>query len=677
MDKTQTFKHLLSPINIGPIQIKNRVVFLPCGSNMAQPVWTDGEFSILPSERDVYYYEERAKGEVGLIIVEASVVHPSSDQNPINPIFLYDERCIEPLKHLVETVHKYGTKIFIQLWHAGHQANNNIRTMRPMVSASQIPPVKGFQGVKELEKEEIEEIIDGYGKSARNAREAGFDGVELHTHYSLPAQFMSPFFNKRTDEYGGSFENRMRFVLEVINAMRENIGNDRAVGLTLNADESIPGGLSADDMCKVAQTIEATGKVDFLEVKIGSKHNHAWVMAPLGSGIPPGHLAEPIARIKESLKEKKILILGNPILLTPYMGERLLEEGKMDMVGTGRGLIADPEIVKKISENRINDIIPCISCLQYCVGRDYQGVHLSCVLNPATGREKQWGLGTLTQAEKKKSILVIGGGLAGLEAARVAGLRGHHVSLYEKEKVLGGQIQLSLKLPSRGMLMAAVKWYERQLKKHGVKVVTGVKVDLKIVDELNPDSIIVATGSSFVRTGLSGFIAFPIPGWDQNNVHIPEDILRGEVNTGNNIIILDDVGTDVAIGVAYLLASQGKRVEIITRYPLLAPALYGPTGRYGFEYSRIAKLNVKCTINTYIKEISGNTVYAFNLFTKEEVVREDVDDIVIITSKQSHTDLYKQIKAKGKPEVFVIGDCAAPRGYGEAVYDGHKVGREI
>lgn len=673
----EMFENLFKPIQIGPIQIKNRSVFLPCGTNMAEPAWIDGDFVALPSEKDAYYYGERAKGGCGLVIVESSLVHPAADMNPINLIHLYLDQCVELMKPMADAVHKHGGKIFIQLSHLGVQAMTQ-RVMRPMQGPSQIPPVRGMIGCKELEKDEIKEIIEHYGKAAKNVIAAGFDGVEIENEYCLPVQFLSPFFNKRTDEYGGSQENRNRFLLEIVDKIRETIGYEKALGMVLNPEELLlPGGHDGDAMCKIAQTIEATGKVDFMEVKIGTKHSFAAVMAPIGSGIPPGRNVEAITKITRSLKGKMVII-GNPIMPTPYMADKLIEEGRMDMVGCGRGLIADPEWANKAKEGRVRDIIPCISCQQFCIGRDYLGVPLSCVLNPATGREEQWGIGTLKPATKKKKVLVVGGGLAGLEAARVAAARGHQVSLYEKEKVLGGQIQMALKLPSKGMLMTAVKWFERQLAKLKVDLVKGVEVTRKLVDELNPDTVIVATGSSFDPTGVSGLISYPIPGWDQKNVHAPEAIYKDEVETGNNIVILDDEGFDVALGVAYLLASKSKKVEIMTRYTSVAPVLSStPTFRFPYEFTRILNLGVKCTPNTYIKEISGNTVKAFHVYTKEEVVREGVDDIILITSKKSHMDLYKELKAEGKREVISIGDAAAPRGYGEAVYDGHKVGREI
>jgi len=372
---------------------------------------------------------------------------------------------------------------------------------------------------------------------------------------------------------------------------------------------------------------------------------------------------------------KKIPVGGCGRINDPTIAETALEEGKVDMVAFNRASLADPEIVNKASEGRIDDIRACMACCQGCLGNLFVGLPITCVLNPALGREKEWGIGTLKPAETRKRVLVVGGGPAGLEAARVATLRGHEVSLYEKEKDLGGQVNLGAKLPGREEFGGFIRWYKIQLEKLGVKIVLGKEVTPEIVNDEKPDVVVVATGATSIRTGMQGFTLKPITGWKSKNVVTVEDLLKGTVKAGENIIILDDNGGIEPTGIADLLTDSGSKVEILTRMPFVGRDL-ATNAHLPHIYGRILSKGVTLTPNTFIKEITDSSVTAFNIYTGNERRIENVNTAVLVTGKEPNDKLYKQLKGTVK-ELYRAGDCVAPRKIDSAIFEGYKIGRSI
>jgi len=425
------FKKLLEPIQIGPFKLRNRVVSSATYSAMAE----NGLFT----EQPIYYYTEKAKGGVALIITEELAVHPSTALGLYRNVKAYDSNAIKSFQALSDSIHRYGAYVIGQLWHGGiHVLNKDPhgQLIQPAWAVSSIPSVvmsDGYSVPKEMSIEEIHEIQEGYVKSAQNLLKGGFDGVEIHSsHGYLPQQFLSPLYNKRNDKYGGSFENRLRFLLEIIEMLYEVTKNKKILGIRLVGDELFQGGLTLEDTKKIATILDSTEKIDYLNITHGSiQHN-------VHLNVPPmyyeqGFLVYLAATIKRYVKRAKVFAVGR--ITNPIQADEIISRGDADLVVMTRAIIADPELVNKCAEGKLDDIIPCIGCNQACLGHVLNwGIPISCILNPATGREKLWGIGTLLPTIKRKRVLVIGGGPAGCEFSIIAAKRGHDITLIEKER---------------------------------------------------------------------------------------------------------------------------------------------------------------------------------------------------------------------------------------------------
>lgn len=659
------FKYLFSPLEIGPITVKNR--FMMCGHSVVP------NLNGIINEDGIYYMVERAKGGLGLFMLGYCMVHPRetlgtryrpdlSAMHPTMSTFIprgYDERNIPPLKEASNMMHKYGCKLFMQIGLFGAWMGR--------WAPSAIPdPADARITAAELEREEIEEIIDGYGKTALNAKKAGLDGIEIHDHGGMVHQFMSPLWNKRTDKYGGNLDNRLRFMFEVIDRVKEVIGDDMALSVRLCCDELLPGGVGLFEAKEIAQKLEASGKVDLINVDISIEPTQFHIMiAPMYAEV--GYQLYAAEAVKEVVKKVPIGCVGR--INDPIFAEKILADGKADVVGMVRALIADPELPNKAKEGRLDDIRPCVYDNEGCLG------YGSCTVNPTAFKEREWGIGTLKPAEKKKNVMVVGGGPAGMEAARVAALRGHNVTLFERENDLGGQINLACKLPGRMELEGIKRWLKLQLEKEKVKVVLNKEVTPEFVLETKPDAVVVATGSEPWRDGFNTIFFSPIEGWNQKNVVTSHDILRGTVEVGYNVIVWDYVGFYEGLGIAELLADQGKKVEILTIYPCVGgTTLLLNCGYMPWLYERTLRKGVKFTPNTAIKWIEGNTVVAMNVWTQEEIRYENVDTVVFCVARKPNDTLYWQLKDKVR-EIYRIGDCYSPHNILDAIHAGHRVGR--
>ena len=673
MSTQSQFKHLFTPIKVGPVTLKNRIMTTAHGTGFVDPnpaLGYPGHPGLF-NERYAYYLAERAKGGCGLVMFGDNKVHPTSAYQ-VHTVMscAWPIEAVPLIKLSADKVHEAGGKIFCQLTHSGAHSSGRV-AKHAVWAASETPglgSVTGREGPKIMEIEDIEECIEFFCISAKNCRDAGFDGIELHggTSY-LPHQFHSPLWNKRTDKYGGSLENRMRFSLELVERVKKTIGPDMALGWRLTVDDFMPGGLGVEDMQEIAQILEETGHIDYFN------NNPGFHGGAIGMAMYEPHctLVSYAAALKEVVSVP-VVAVGR--VVHPLEAEKILADGLADLIGMTRAHIADPELANKAKEGRMEEIRHCTGCLQLCLGNVTNSLPCDCTQNPTVGREKQWGIGTVKPAETKKRITVVGGGPAGLEVAWVAASRGHDVTLYEKSQELGGQIKLAAKLPGRGESEEWVRFRKVMVAKHGVKVVLGKEITAEDVLGDNPDAVVLANGSTPYRNGFQGVTGFAIPGWENANVMVVEDVLEGKEVPTDKVVILDEDALVKGSGVAEMLAGQGKQVEIVDRHAYIGSDCDSITGPV--LLGRLARAGVKMSAGTFIHHIDADSVTLTSVYDYSQRVVEGPVTVLMCTGNKANDVLYYALKGKVK-ELHRIGDCLAARPVGSAIYDGYKLGRNI
>lgn len=640
-------KNALSEGKFGTLTLKNRFIMPAMGTHMSD----ENEFI---TQGLIDYHVERAKGGVALNITEFSSVHPTTAEAHLPGV--YDDKFIPGLKKLVDAVHEVGGKICLQIWHAGRQTSSKI-TGQQIIAPSAIPHAVFQEMPLEMTKDQIKEIVEAYGDAAVRAKKAGFDAVELHgAHGYLLNQFMSAYSNKRTDDYGGTLENRTRFAVEVVKNIKEKVGKDFPLSYRISANEHVPEGLTIEDTVIAAKLLEEAG-VDVIHVSNGLFELLQYTIAPID--VPVGFNVPNATAIKSAVN---IPVIAVGRINDPVFADKLIEEGKCDFVALGRASLADPEFVNKAKEGRIDDIIKCIGCNQGCVGGqcpDKNHVGPACLRNPATGREKIY---EIKPAQVHKKVLVIGGGAAGLEAATTLKRRGHKVILCEKTNQLGGQFYLAGKAPTKGEMSEAALQMGRVAERVGVEIRLNTEVTRKLIKEINPDEIVVATGSKPVVP--------QIPGYNRENVVTAHDVLRGTAEVENTVAIIG--GGLVGVETAELLTSQGKEVTIIEMLDEVAKELVHLRKVFAIDF--IKKHNIKTYTNSKCIEIKDDSIVIESDGINKKI--QGIGTVVMAVGSKADNTMAEILKDMDYP-YHVIGDALQARKAINAIWEAAAIGREI
>jgi mycofactocin system FadH/OYE family oxidoreductase 2 len=661
------YPNLFSPLQIGGVTVRNRIMQTAHVKLFA--------YNAVDSERNVAYQAARAKGGAGLLITGNRVVHPTSTTGFPRVAWAYRPDALEADRRLTDAVHEHGAAIFAQLNHFGLNAtSDSADDYRVLWGPSAVKSPAYGETPKAMEPEDIQEVVEWWGRSAELTREGGFDGTEVHiSHSYLLHQFLSPLYNKREDEYGGSFENRLRFAREVIEEVRRRAGSDWVVGVRISLTDFIPGALDIDDAVRASQMLRDDGSIDYVNVTAAGYHNIYRAIEP--SDEPDGYLVDLSAQLKAALPDLPVFTVGG--IKDAALAEEIVAAGKADMVAMTRAQIADPEFANKVAEGREDEIFHCIRGNQGCIGRVFKGMPIACTVNPAAGRERRFGEGTLRPAEDPARWLVVGGGPAGMKAAETLARRGHEVTLFEREDRLGGQVNLILRTPGRDEFAWITRDLETQMRKAGVELCLGTEATAETVRDSAADSVLVATGALPSRTGFSSVnpLVDELPGADGENVLTVWDVLLESRPVGKRVVVLDDDGSRYAAGVTEVLLDRGCEVELVSRWPALFPGVM-TTLDMPHLYGRLLGKGLVYRLNTWASSIDGDGVTLFNLYTGAEERLQGVDSVVLATGPKANDELYFALKGV-VPNLHRIGDCVAPRKLDHAIYEGYLAGREL
>ena len=655
MSSGPTFTHLFSPLQIGSVTLSNRIVSSGHDTVMVE----DGRIT----DRLVAYHEARAAGGAGLIVVQVAGVHPTARYTS-HALMADDDACIDGFRRLAATLKPYGTAVFGQLFHGGREVmETQDGSLAAALAPSSVPTERFHVVPRAMPVDLVREVVDGYGAAAERLHRAGLDGVEVvASHGYLPAQFLNPHVNVRTDAYGGSAANRLRFLRESLESVRRAVPEGFVVGLRVSADERAADGLTLDDVCTAVAELDALGLVDYVSVVAGTSATLAGsvhIAPPMTE--QPAYTAPLAAKVKQRV--------GVPVMVAgrinqPQEAEQVIAGGQADACAMTRALICDPLLPAKAASGRAEEIRACIGCNQACIGHFHAGYPISCIQRPETGRERQYG--SYPPTSNPRQVMVVGAGPAGLKAAVVAAQRGHRVTVYEAARRAGGQVLLAERLPGRAEFGGAITNLMSEVDRYGVRLVTGQRVDRALVDEQAPDVVLIATGA-VPRPPTLELLDDPIvlDAWQ---------VIEGAQLPPGHVVVAEWRCDWIGMGVAEQLARSGHRVT-------LAVDGYMPGQRIQ-QYVRDSMLaalhraGVQVVPTVRVVGADADSVYLQHTLTDDTVVVDDVAALVLAHAHRPVDDLVGEL-AGVAAEVHLIGDALAPRTVEEAVLDGLVTACEI
>ncbi|SDO00642.1 mycofactocin system FadH/OYE family oxidoreductase 2 [Geodermatophilus sp. DSM 45219] len=640
-------RHLTAPFRVGPVTLPNRIVFPAHLTNYA----VDGR----STDRHAAYYAARAAGGAGLVITEELATDPA-DRPYEKLVHGYDPAVLPGLRRVADAVHAHGVPVFAQVNHNGGQSDS-LHTRTPVTAPSPVPDPLFREVPREATTADIARLVAGYADVAARCAAAGFDGVEVQGSQSaLARQFLSRATNRRTDRYGGPLEHRVRFLVEVLTAVREALGPGRALGVRLADEEGLDGGTTLEEAVATARLLTDRGLVDYVSTTVGvATATLDRVVPPMTT--PPGYARYLSAAVRAAVG---VPVIGVGRFLTPAQAEQALAAGDCDLVGAVRAQIADPRFAAKAVGGRDGEIRRCLGCNSDCVGRVGLNRPLGCVVNPRAGREAP-----LPLPRRRRRVLVIGGGPAGLRAAATAAARGHAVTLWEQADRTGGAIRVAASAPGRDGLRPLVDDLAAECARSGVAVRTGVRATAEAVLADAPDVVVLATGARPVR-----------PEWAGTSARVVDvrDVLTGAAQPTGAVLVVDDLGAAAATSVAELLAGRGCTVEVVTAAMVVGQDLGLTLDRPGWE-RRAAALDIRRTTERLVTAVDGRTVRLLHHPTGA-VEERTVDRIVVAAPARADDELWTALRDSGL-EVHRVGDCLAPRRAGAATLDGDRVGRAV
>ncbi len=667
------FAHLFSPLAIGPMTLRNRIVMAPHAV-----VFSPGYGGAVDRVTD--YHIERAKGGAGLIVMSNFLFLPSwkrlanwggaLETSSLGTLDRVDDpELIPAYRRLVEGVHAHGARFISQLNASGRQLHSpGVKSYNiPLFAPSALPCPRTREIPRAMEIADIEEYIETFATAARNVAEAGGDGVELFASQGyLLHEFLSPNTNLRQDRYGGSLENCCRFLIESIARIRKERGADFVIGVRLNAYDGLPNGIDPEMSVAIATRLAATGQVDYLNISgLTSAAYPGWIS---DMGAPEAQFANVAGRIRNATRLPICVVSRIP---SPAVAEQVLASGEADMIGMARALISDPEWPNKARKGAVEDIRQCTYSNQACLMGLDQGRGLGCVYNVAVGRERQLGIGTMKPAGRRKRVAVVGGGPAGMAAARVAHERGHEVVLFEARDRLGGQNLMTAQMKSRYAFAEITRWQEHMLRKYQLDIRLDTSATPALLDGF--EAIILATGSTPRRDGRSSLRQgeVPIAGLEGNHALTVWDVFEKPETVGVSVVVIDE---DPHLSAAYAaehLAELGKTVIIVTPFLHAGAALHAD--HVPDFYRRLRPKGVQVIPNMLVESLGGTTVALRDRYTGQATTLAGIDTVVLGMGQEASTKLFGAL-AGSLAELHLVGDCRTPRLVTDAIVDGERAG---